>query len=466
MNPDLVALLAGCRAAPADDTPRLVLADWLDENADASGLDPDDARARARLVRVQVELARPAFDTSRVVQLRSEQSRLLSANAERWLGDAGAWLWAERQHGRFGFAAGVPRPTPPFDPHATHSGWKFDRGLITLELTHAELTDPGFAAWFASPLAAWVEEAAVDVTGLDALERLAVDRRVRPYLGVRYALGAVVQSMGLVTPAPETITPADARRLTQSANFALVRSLHVYPPAVEGGKVLAALITADVSGLRRLTVKAPLDDVTAAFLGMTPLVGLSSLDVSGCELTARGFGDIVKSRHLSQLTSLIAFRNRLGDDGLAALAASPLAGRLTVLELQNTGIGDRGVIAVAESSLLERVVGPGLNLSMNPVADAGAAALARCPYLEPFTELILRDGRVGSRGVKALAESPYVANLTYLDLWKNRVGNGGARALASSPHLERVRELSIRDNRITARGANLLAARFGSRAKV
>lgn len=467
LNPDLLGLLAGCRSAPADDTPRLILADWLDENADSAGISPDEARARAQFIRVQVELARPTFDTSRVVQLRAEEAKLLRAHAADWLGAAGLSLWSSRQ-APFGFAAVRPGivPTPPFDPLATGTAWKFDRGLLTLELTPAELTDDGFAHWFTTPLAAWVETAAVDVSGAEALERFSVDGRLRPYLGVRYAVGTTAEPSMRLMPAPaEAITPVDAKRLTRCDNFRLVRELTIYPAAVEG-KVLAALITADVSGLRRLTLKAPLTDTDAAFLGITPLVSLSALDVSRCNLSALGFRDIVKSPHLKQLTSLVAFRNRFGDDGLAALAASPLAGRLTVLELQNIDVGDRGIRALTESPILERIVGPGLNLSMNPISDDGAAALAKCEHLSPFTELILRECRVGNLGAKALAESPYVANLVYLDLWKNRVGNPGAKSLAVSPHLGAMRELSLRDNAITDSGARALTKRFGKRVKV
>lgn len=468
LSPDLLALLSGCRAAPADDTPRLVLADWLDENADAAGMPADDARARARLIRVQVELARPTFDTSRAQQLRAEEAGLLRDSAADWLGGLGVQLWAERRRQAFGFAAGTAggRAVPPFDPLATNSGWRFDRGLLTLELHQVELVDPGFAAWFGSPLAAWVETAAVDVSGAEALERLAVADEVRPYLGVRCVLGEPPHpTMQLAAPRPGPVAPEDVRRLARCANFALIRSLTLHPTAVQA-KTLPALVGADVSGLRRLTIKAPLTRTDTALIAATPLVNLSALDVSGCDLGDEAMGELVRSPHLNQLVSLVAFRNRFGCDSLVALAGSPLAGRLTVLELQNTGVGDRGVAALAESALLERVVGPGLNLSMNPIADAGAAALATCPYLEPFTELILRDCRIGDAGAAALAESPNVANLTYLDLWKNRVGDGGAAALADSPHLGDVRELSLRDNAIGGTGERALRARFGDRVKV
>ncbi|MBN9119452.1 MAG: TIGR02996 domain-containing protein [Planctomycetes bacterium] len=468
LNPDLLALLSGCRAAPADDTPRLVLADWLDENADSAGLPADDARARAALIRVQVELARPTCDIGRLAQLRGEEARLLAANAARWLGTLARRLWDTRRRPAFGFAAhlAAARPTPDFDPLATNSGWRFHRGLLTVELYPEELDDAEFAAWFASPPAAWVEEAGVDVAGLSALERLRVPDAMRPYLGVRYALGAEPRpTMRIGGPRPESLNAKSCKRLLRSENFGLVRTLRMYQPAIKAG-ALRAMVEANVAGLRRLSVRATIDDASAAFLARAPLESLSALDVSGCDLGPDGFRLLVGSPHLRQLTALVAFRNHFGCDGLVALAASPLAGRLTVLEIQNTGIGDRGVAAVAESSLLERLVGPGLNLSMNAISDAGAEALAQCPHLAPFTELILRDNRIGNAGARALAASPGVANLTYLDLWKNRIGDPGARALAASPHLGDVRELSLRDNAITARGAGVLQERFGERVKV
>ena len=47
-HPDFKAGLAACRAAPDEDAPRLVLADWLEERGESG---------RAEFVRVQCELA-------------------------------------------------------------------------------------------------------------------------------------------------------------------------------------------------------------------------------------------------------------------------------------------------------------------------------------------------------------------------------------------------------------------------
>jgi uncharacterized protein (TIGR02996 family) len=46
--------LSGIRAEPDDDAPRLVFADWLEDQGDAE---------RAEFIRVQCELARPNLET-------------------------------------------------------------------------------------------------------------------------------------------------------------------------------------------------------------------------------------------------------------------------------------------------------------------------------------------------------------------------------------------------------------------
>ena len=63
-NPFLRALLA----QPDDDTLRLAMADWLDENDDP---------ARAEFIRVQVELARGSRSASGGTSLEKRQAELL-----------------------------------------------------------------------------------------------------------------------------------------------------------------------------------------------------------------------------------------------------------------------------------------------------------------------------------------------------------------------------------------------------
>lgn len=71
-NPFLKALLAD----PDDDTLRLAMADWLDEN---------DQPARAEFIRVQVELARGVPDRARRTPLEVRQRDLLLAHEGDWV---------------------------------------------------------------------------------------------------------------------------------------------------------------------------------------------------------------------------------------------------------------------------------------------------------------------------------------------------------------------------------------------
>ena len=73
-NPFLQAILDN----PDDDTPRLVYADWLDENGDPE---------RAELIRIQCEEAKLDAGNPRLGELMSRGMDLLSANGKRWMRD-------------------------------------------------------------------------------------------------------------------------------------------------------------------------------------------------------------------------------------------------------------------------------------------------------------------------------------------------------------------------------------------
>lgn len=81
------ALIRSILAAPADDAPRLVYADWLDERGRAED---------AEFIRVQVELARLGFDGAFHVdalghlrQVPAEVERLQERQLELWMGGHG-----------------------------------------------------------------------------------------------------------------------------------------------------------------------------------------------------------------------------------------------------------------------------------------------------------------------------------------------------------------------------------------
>jgi len=79
------AFLRSVLADPADDTPRLVYADWLDDNGRPE---------RAEFIRVQIERARLDEDDPRHDPLEERERGLLRAHENEWLGDAGRLLSA------------------------------------------------------------------------------------------------------------------------------------------------------------------------------------------------------------------------------------------------------------------------------------------------------------------------------------------------------------------------------------
>lgn len=75
-NPTWLALCADIRAKPDDDLPRLVAADWLDENGD-----PD----RAQLIRTQIEFVGTEGRAGKV-RLFEAAISLLYDHGQRWFG--------------------------------------------------------------------------------------------------------------------------------------------------------------------------------------------------------------------------------------------------------------------------------------------------------------------------------------------------------------------------------------------
>lgn len=85
----------------------------------------------------------------------------------------------------------------------------------------------------------------------------------------------------------------------------------------------------------------------------------------------------------------------LGDRGVAVLAASPHLACIHALGLSNNGVGHLGARALAQG-----IVSPvGLDLSENPIDDAGALELAAAPRVDRMMVLTL-SGKPIAREVR------------------------------------------------------------------
>lgn len=95
MNTTESAFLEAVRDAPDDDGPRLVYADWLDEQGDPRG----------EFIRVQCELARLPRDDPNRGELRARSDALQAEHVRTWVRDLTPFVSAV--HFRRGFVDGV-----------------------------------------------------------------------------------------------------------------------------------------------------------------------------------------------------------------------------------------------------------------------------------------------------------------------------------------------------------------------
>ncbi|MBX9580191.1 MAG: TIGR02996 domain-containing protein [Gemmataceae bacterium] len=408
----LDALYQAILADPADDTPRLVYADALEDAGQ-----PD----RAGFVRGQVELARSAEWDPAWVRATFHDRPLISGSA--WtlaLSDLPAGVaWAQEAFRR-GFPAAVRATNvPAFTAHADDLFGKYPIDSVELVGLRQE-----------------------DIAVLDRCRWLGrVGRLVLPN-GAGRAL---------------------ARRLLGLPGFGAVTDLRV-------GHVLSTESTAEVV-LRspvfpRLAALGYRDERTGRAMAdglgrLTRPARLRTLDLSGNRLTVEPLAPLLASPALAGVEVLDLGDNRLGPDGVRALAAAePPA--LRALHLMGCRVDERGVGALAGSGLMVglRV----LNLNGNQLGPAAAKALAAAPAVAGLRTLDLTDNQLGDTGAVSLARSSHLAELLALDLAENGIGDAGAVALAQSATLGGLVALNLRMNPgIRPAARNRLFDRFGSR---
>lgn len=218
--------------------------------------------------------------------------------------------------------------------------------------------------------------------------------------------------------------------------------------------------------IRHLRV-ATADEYTEPLARVAGLARVETLDLSGNSLAARGrLERFLTDAPLTALTRLIVRNNRLWPENVPQIARSPVAPRLRSLDLSGNPLADAGTEALAASPSLAGLAELTL-LNHHQSYDvsvhaAGAAALARSGTLTHLQTLTLGGHHVGDAGLIDLVTSTNARRLTHLDLSQNdlgAIGPGAFEALVGSPQLNRLRwvNLSGPRNRVDRRAAELLA---------
>jgi uncharacterized protein (TIGR02996 family) len=311
---DREALLAAIRAAPDDDAPRLVFADWLDEHGE-SGF--------AQFIRLEIERDRlPADDLQRerLLTLKLRQAFPGRVDDLDISSSTRRGFHATIQAGLLGLRAGLDR-LGPYAPRVSvliSGGRAAERAATAEAMAGApDVMADAFREIFASP---WVRHwYALDLqdlllpqgwvrwmTGpgnLTGLEELAISGGLDDD-GVRVLADADLPRLtGLLIH--EVLARGDPELLTSDAAFALAES-----------PLLARLDTLNIVGRW-------VDDNGLRALAASPrLAGLRLLVVCPWRDSWTGLRALIESPHLSGLTSLDISWQELGP-GLAELLARP-----------------------------------------------------------------------------------------------------------------------------------------------
>lgn len=351
------ALLCAICDHPADDTPRLIFADWLDEH---------DRPERAQFIRTEIDIyRRPEWDAGRA---RYEfAARLAHTWPDRrpWLGECGE-----------GPVSGV-----------AWSGELVVRRGFPWCVRVANL--PTLAHFWGHFAHRWpVEQVAFETA--DHLRKLGRDPILRRLTGlVFYSAGLSARVMPEFVHDPavghleelafwgSSLSPAGVRALVESPLFANLAALAVNDHATGVGLALLEEVEQNPPGPRFRTLELRTarlgDDGFRLLAAARTLSGVAHLDLRENHVGAARAELLAGSPAFAGLRVLLLPGNPLGNAGAAALARSPHLPDLRVLDLSFCQVGDDGVRAILDSPLADRLVL--LNLTGSPASDEMKQAL-------------------------------------------------------------------------------------------
>jgi uncharacterized protein (TIGR02996 family) len=271
------AFIEAVCAAPEDDAPRLVYADWLEDHGD------EHDRARAEFIRLQCQQGRMAPDDP-----KDQPAKLAAA-----LRAAHARTWRNRD---------IP--------------WSV-RGQCKVT---------GFQRGFWESAEVWFDADTYPVRG----EQVAALLAANPFRSLRIFGGA-----SDVAPALARCPQAGSlRRLEVEGDPHGAAFLHAADVAALAG-------SPHLAGLQelRLYIHEFGDEGARALAGSPHLRNLSVLRFSTCRIGDSGVEALAESEVLAKVTHLHLPYNDIGGEGALALVRAPHLGQLQVLELDGDDLG-------------------------------------------------------------------------------------------------------------------------------
>lgn len=438
MLSDRDALLSAIRANPEEDTPRLMFADWLDENGDPN---------RAEFIRLQCELAQLADDGSdsqAVYEFLRDRDFVTRPSADWPRIDGGIHRRIALATRNNDLVMQFGRDWLPKLPKRYHVAWDgFHRGFpYRVSLDRAKKL-----AEIAPRL-----RTATPGTTLDSSE-------FSPEFVGRVAdAGLMGWVNGLIL---RGACGLGLRAWGHHPEARAVTSLRV--TSYDSGnteEVIAALADSDHwAGLRELDLSESYieADVAETLFGIRHLRSLRRLRVGGYGGNGAWTAETLRVFAAASFDSLVTLQlNRCGmeDDATEVLAACPHLKTLRTLDLDANQIAGPGVTALLTSPHLVNVAFLGLHGNPGTRLDADRLAAASPGGLRMFHG---HGCRFRVADVRALAHCPRLHTLWYLDLDANNLGTTAVRELIRGFQDFCPPIIWMTHNRIDDRGAELLA---------
>jgi uncharacterized protein (TIGR02996 family) len=332
-------LLRAILESPEDDAPRLVFADWLEEQGDTM---------RAEFIRIQCAMAHYPEGTSRNRPLQERSIQL-----ERF----GRTSWAEELQGSV-------------------LGLAFRRGFVD----EVQLTAENF---------------------LLAAEKLLQIQPIRVWefrppaffqRGIPLTNLAQSPSIEKVRVLKSSYYSADELLMTlaRSAKLEGLQGLTIAGQYPHSESILA-LFNAAPNLCELEALDASMTNLRDLWRRGTPS-RIKKLSLIRSRVTDFAVEQLARSPASASIESLSLDLNQIGERGAEALAASEYLTNLKELSLAETQIGDVGVATLALSPILKQV--RLLNLSQCQLDDMGANAIADSRYLNHLKYLCLDGNRV------------------------------------------------------------------------
>jgi uncharacterized protein (TIGR02996 family) len=340
---DREAFLRTILENPDDDLPRLVFADWLQENGDED---------RADFIRIQCELAQTPKSDPRRKELESRSQAYLRLHQVQWQSDLPYWEGVRWETFERGFVASVRVDSPQaFFLHAKEI------------IEYAPIQHLSFHRFYA--------EHAKQLANVPPLKQIR---------SLDLEDGNRIGNLGLEALAESPYLP-NLRSLKLGGNG-------LGPASV---RALAHSKTIDKLMLLDLHRNDLFDDGAEALATSEQMKSLENLRLGYTQLTDAGVSSIANSPYLNQLWFLYLSTNFIQSEGAISIARSPYLRDLEELYLDYNQIGNEGAIALANSRMLANL--EVLYLRRNGIGDKGGHALASSPYLQEIKEISLGENQ-------------------------------------------------------------------------